>query len=383
MSIFVTPRFVLSVALGAIPTVVVEALGAPGWGAALGWVAACVAGAAIDVAAAADAHRVTVIRRMPVQALRGEPLDASLVLQNTGSKRLRGRVRDAWPAQAQASFDHAGPPSAWGRLDMAPGERLRVPLTLNPKRSGEMRSPSVVVRALGPFGFAGRQTYHALPGAVRVIRSPWFKTRALPPAAETPDALAEALQNEDGGQIAHAVAELRDLAMTYGSRAHLETGGSAHPVIEAFTGALGSVRRDPEIPDYSARLLPLADHITDLFVRVRQRGTEQEMRLLISRYRDTLAKLTMALADDYYGDIIRNPQYWGDAEDRIREVQLAVEAVDRQAIENIKQVNESRDLEFKVALDSLIRTINQAKLSDVYGDGPNSAAGDQQNYRDN
>ena len=46
----------------------------------------------------------------------------------------------------------------------------------------------------------------------------------------------------------------------------------------------------------------------------------------------------------------------------------AVEAVDQEAVENIKQVNESRDLEFKVALDSLIKTVSEAKLSDVYTD---------------
>lgn len=101
---------------------------------------------------------------------------------------------------------------------------------------------------------------------------------------------------------------------------------------------------------------------------MRKRGTDQQVRLLQAQYQDTLAKLLKALDDDYYGDILSNPQYWGGAEDRLNEVRRAVEAVDQEAVENIKQVNESRDLEFKVALDSLIKTVTEAKLSDVYTD---------------
>ena len=65
---------------------------------------------------------------------------------------------------------------------------------------------------------------------------------------------------------------------------------------------------------------------------------------------------------------MNNPQYWSNPEGRLAEVSLAIDSVDQQAVENIRQVNESRDLEFKVALDSLIKTVNEAKLSDVYTD---------------
>ena len=46
----------------------------------------------------------------------------------------------------------------------------------------------------------------------------------------------------------------------------------------------------------------------------------------------------------------------------------AVEAVDSEALENIRRVNESRDLEFALALDSLTRTVAEPALSDVYTD---------------
>jgi len=148
--------------------------------------------------------------------------------------------------------------------------------------------------------------------------------------------LAEALDGEDGEFVRDAIEKLNERAAAY--------------------------------PDIGGRIAGLAGHVSELFVRVRKRGTDQQIRLLQSRYKDTLSKLLKALDDDYYGDILANPQYWSKPGERVAEVQRAIDSVDRQAVENIRQVNESRDLEFQVALDSLIKTVDAAKLSDVYSD---------------
>lgn len=141
------------------------------------------------------------------------------------------------------------------------------------------------------------------------------------------------------------------------------------PEGEQLKGAIDDLRgRAEAYPDLRDRLQMLANHVSELFVRVRRRGTDQQLRLLQAKYRDTLPKLLKALGDDYYGDIQRNPQFWSNPEGRLQEVRRAVDSVDQQAIENIRQVNESLDLEFKVALDSLIRTVDEAQLSDVYTD---------------
>lgn len=121
-------------------------------------------------------------------------------------------------------------------------------------------------------------------------------------------------------------------------------------------------------PALGPRIVALADHVAELMVRARRRGSEQQTRLLQAQYKDTLAKLLKALGDDYYGDILRNPRFWNDADRRLEEVREAVRSVDVQAVENIRQVNESRDIEFQVALDALTRTVAEAKLSDVYPD---------------
>ncbi|MFV0432754.1 MAG: hypothetical protein ACK5LO_02050 [Leucobacter sp.] len=391
MSLFFTSRLAAALGVGVIPVVVLEVMDVSSWGFIAAWLSACAAGVTLDVSLAANPKQVEVVRRAPTRALRGEPLEVSLVLQNTGARRLRGSVRDAWPASARARFDR-GPSSAkpaqvsgWGPLEMASGELLRIPYSLTPKRAAQLHSPSVVVRALGPLGLAGREARYALPGSVRVIRGSWRKkgAPAITPAPAPGEVLAAALQGADGGSITDAIAELRDLAAVYGSRAHLAAEEVPHPVVGALYEHFPRMRPEEPQPDFSAGILPLTDHVTDLFVRASQSGSEQQLRLLIQEYRGTLAKLTMALADDYYGDILRNPHYWSNPNDRISEVYRAVAAVDLQVVENIRQLNESRDLEFKVALDSLTSILNDAKLSDVYSDrAGNTATGNAENTAD-
>lgn len=156
--------------------------------------------------------------------------------------------------------------------------------------------------------------------------------------------------------------ELRLLAAEY--------GGQQTPKLDSSIPFANTIQRriDGAAPDRSGRLLPLIDHLSDLFARAQQRASEQQQRLLMSRYADTLSKLTALLSNDYYGDLLRNPGYWSDPEQRIAQVLHAVAAVDDEIIENVRQLSESRDIEFQVKLESLTRPQNGAKLSDVYTD---------------
>jgi hypothetical protein len=57
---------------------------------------------------------------------------------------------------------------------------------------------------------------------------------------------------------------------------------------------------------------------------------------------------------DYLLDILRHPNLWDDPDDRVREVQGALDSVSTELVENIKQVNARRGLHFQVSLDGLI-----------------------------
>ncbi|MGV9195172.1 DUF58 domain-containing protein [Microbacterium sp. MC2] len=169
---FVSGRLAPAVALGIVPVIVLSAAGVPAWGVAAVWTALVAVAVAVDVATAADPRQVEVQRRIPARALRDEPVVTTLLLRNTGIRRLRGQVRDAWQPTAGAGADRIG-------VDLPPGERRAVTVPLRPRRRGELRSPFVVVRSRGPLGLAGRQARIDAVGAVRVL-PPFTARRHLP-----------------------------------------------------------------------------------------------------------------------------------------------------------------------------------------------------------
>lgn len=169
---FVTGRLPLLVAAGALPVILVSLAGADAWLAAAGWLALCGLLAAADVAAAPEPRRLVVRRDLPQRVRRDEAAMSTLILRNTGDRRLRGRIRDAWQPTA-------GAPPERPRIDIPPGEARRVTIPLLPRRRGELRSEFVVVRATGPLGIAGRQRRLDAPGAVRVL-PPFTSRRHLP-----------------------------------------------------------------------------------------------------------------------------------------------------------------------------------------------------------
>ncbi|HEX5858721.1 MAG TPA: DUF58 domain-containing protein [Microbacterium sp.] len=169
---FITGRLTLLVGLGVVPVVLLSAVGVNAWVAAGGWAALCLVLTAVDVAVAADPRAVAVERRVPARARLGERVDTELWIANTGGRRLRGPVRDAWQPTA-------GAPLARIPLDVPAGERRRLDVPLRPRRRGELASAFVVVRAVGPLGLAGRQGRTNSRGAVRVL-PPFLSRRHLP-----------------------------------------------------------------------------------------------------------------------------------------------------------------------------------------------------------
>jgi hypothetical protein len=120
-------------------------------------------------------------------------------------------------------------------------------------------------------------------------------------------------------------------------------------------------------PAAAQRLSSIRANVRELFRRIRRTGTEQQVRIASIEYIDVLTKLERALGPDYYLDLIRSPRLWENPEARRTEVEEAVAATDDQLVANIRQVNASQDLEFKVALESLVGSMN-ATVKDIYSD---------------
>ena len=126
----------------------------------------------VDMSLAASTRRLHFTRSGDTAARLGQPVAARLAIENAGSRRFRGQVRDAWPPSGRCEpRTHA--------LNMPVGKRIQVETWLRPVRRGDQRSASVTARSIGPLGLAGRQTSHRVPWQIRIL-PPFLSRKHLP-----------------------------------------------------------------------------------------------------------------------------------------------------------------------------------------------------------
>lgn len=156
-------RFVVLVALGIVPILLT---GDPT--ALAAWLAFVILLAVLDLVLAGSARALRVGRDLPARVRLGETVRADVILSNTGHRRVRGIVRDAWQPSAGAAESRA-------RVSIPAGEQRTLSTALTPFRRGERRSAHVTVRSFGPLGLAARQATIIAPGDIRVL--PAFNSR--------------------------------------------------------------------------------------------------------------------------------------------------------------------------------------------------------------
>jgi uncharacterized protein (DUF58 family) len=164
---FVTGRLLALVILGAIPIVVY-----PSFATVWLWFLFCLTVPVVDVALAGKTTAVRVMRRPTAPIRLGEHTTSELIVENTGSRRFRGQIRDAWQPSAGAR-------DARARLTIPAGERRTVITRLSPTRRGDRQAVRVTIRRSGPFGIAGRQRSFYIPGQVRAL-PPFGSRKHLP-----------------------------------------------------------------------------------------------------------------------------------------------------------------------------------------------------------
>ena len=134
--------------------------------------AALIALVALDAMLAGNTRHVRFTRSGDTTARLGQQVEATLLVENAGRRRIRGAVRDAWSPSARA--DPRVHP-----VNVATGQRIRLGTTLRPVRRGDQDSALVTVRATGPLGLAGRQSSHRVPWRVRIL-PPFLSRKHLP-----------------------------------------------------------------------------------------------------------------------------------------------------------------------------------------------------------
>jgi uncharacterized protein (DUF58 family) len=165
-------RFVALLAVGAIPVVLLGRADAVAYAVLGGWLLLCLVLGAVDVTLAASPRRLVLSRDVPVRVRLHTEAEAQLFVTNTGSRLLRGTVRDAWEPSAGAA-------TARARVAIPAGERRLVTTVLRPWRRGERRVSQVTVRSWGPLHLGARQATLESPGRIRVL-PPFDARKHLP-----------------------------------------------------------------------------------------------------------------------------------------------------------------------------------------------------------
>ena len=163
-----TGRAALLALIGVLPVALV-----PLGGVTLGvWLGLLLVACLADVLLAGPVSSLAVSRDGATTCRLGETAEVRLSLVNSGSRRVRGVLRDAWVPSAGAA-PRVQP------LDVPPGERLVLTTCLQPTRRGDRCPDRVTVRSVGPLGLAARQGRHEAPWRVRV-QPPFASRRFLP-----------------------------------------------------------------------------------------------------------------------------------------------------------------------------------------------------------
>ncbi|MBX6769363.1 MAG: DUF58 domain-containing protein, partial [Actinomadura rubrobrunea] len=165
----VTRRLGLLALVGAVVPIVL-----PSWWTLAALWGVLLAGVAVDLALAGNVRALRLHREGDASVRLGETARVALIVENTGRRRVKGRLRDVWPPSAGA----AGPRAV--RLDVPAGERRRIETTLVPTRRGDRPAVTVTIRSAGPLGLAARQLSRRAPWTVRVL--PAFPSRRHLPA---------------------------------------------------------------------------------------------------------------------------------------------------------------------------------------------------------
>lgn len=117
------------------------------------------------------------------------------------------------------------------------------------------------------------------------------------------------------------------------------------------------------------KLEEIVKNVAELSRRVEIKGSPDQKMIVSVRYADSFDKLSQLLGKSYYLDIRDNGNLWEDPDKRMGVIHTALDDVNTQILRNIRQLNESQDLEFRVALESLSDN-NSNGIKSVYGSNP-------------
>lgn len=98
----------------------------------------------------------------------------------------------------------------------------------------------------------------------------------------------------------------------------------------------------------------LVVNVVELFRRLKSKAGRSQQRRALAEYDENLGKLVDALGPDYGLDLLTKPQLWDDPDQHLADIHAALQAVESQLVDNIKQVNARKRLVFDAKVDRLM-----------------------------
>lgn len=126
-----------------------------------------------------------------------------------------------------------------------------------------------------------------------------------------------------------------------------------HEQLKVFKSLI-NVHQDKGMKKTAAKMTQIVRTIDGLFERLEKKGTNEQLTMASVKYAYILEKLSFTLGENTYLDVVQNPGLWNESERKIQDSEKALNEVHKQIVENIKQVNDSNELDFRVALDALL-----------------------------
>lgn len=117
--------------------------------------------------------------------------------------------------------------------------------------------------------------------------------------------------------------------------------------------------------DLSSNMLKVISNIQVLFQKIDKKAPEKR-GIAEVEYKDKLSKLVSLLDEEHYINMVKYPEQWEEPDSMISDIRVATDSVYEEIMKNIRQVNASKDLDFKVALGTLLSATNTPTVKDIY-----------------
>lgn len=102
----------------------------------------------------------------------------------------------------------------------------------------------------------------------------------------------------------------------------------------------------------------------EFFRRLKKADDPHRVNMAAVNYSDVLAKLNQALSDDYYFDLIRNPDMWTRVKERKELVEGTANAIIWELTQAIRDFNSSADIHYDLNLESVLRRADATAILD-------------------